>query len=483
MSLATDIIAGESQTLEFKRIPNEDRDRYLKTVVAFANGRGGRILFGVANDRTIVGISRDAIFAEMDAIVNSIADACEPRIPLEIGVESIDGKDVILLEVLAGSRCPYYIKSEGELNGVYVRVGATTRQASDDARVEMTLECRGRSFDREPCPQAKIDERRIKALCSKMYRLARENCRNEVERGQVKKVSSEQLQSWGIVSFAVGCWRGSNAYALLTGDEAFSTRVRCGVFKGDDKSVFVDRRVFEGPVDELVEKSLSYILAKINLGCDFVGARRRDTYEIPPEALRELIVNAFVHRSYFDHEAPVFVAVYDTRVEIVSPGGLPRGLAKEEALAGRSRIRNHALAAAFNYMHYVEGWGSGFKRVNEQLRAAGLAPVSLEVTNGDVTINIYRLKKEKRKTNVKVAEAINEVITEAINEAIKRLPGINKPKLVAQIGKSKATVERALAALVASGRIEHRGSNKTGGYYAVGYSRENNSDPKELSID
>ena len=96
MNLKDEIVAGESYSLEFKRVPNEEREKYLKTVVAFANGKGGRILFGVANDRTVVGIPNERIFTEMDCIVNSISDACAPKIPVDLGVENIDGKAVIL---------------------------------------------------------------------------------------------------------------------------------------------------------------------------------------------------------------------------------------------------------------------------------------------------------------------------------------------------------------------------------------------------
>lgn len=394
LTIAEEILLGETQTLEFKRIPNEDRFKYQKTAVAFANGRGGRILFGVANDRTVVGVPQETLFTEMDAIVDSIVATCEPKIPLDVCVENVDGKPIIVLNVFPGGRCPYHVTSEGEKDGVYVRVGATTRVADDATRHELALASMGRSFDKEPCANAKIDDGRIKSLCSRMYRIARSNCRNELERRTVKRVTPEQLQSWGIISQTHGKWLGSNAYALLTGDKAFPICVRCGVFKGDDKAVFVDRRQFVGSVCDLIDESLDYILAKINLGCDFIGARRRDIYELPPEALRELIVNAFVHRNYFDHNAPVFVAVYDTRVEVASPGGLPRGLSKEEAFAGRSCIRNHALAAAFNYMHYVEGWGSGFKRVNEHLAAVGVNPVTMDALNGEVRLNVHRKAKE-----------------------------------------------------------------------------------------
>ena len=101
-------------------------------------------------------------------------------------------------------------------------------------------------------------------------------------------------------------------------------------------------------------------------------------------------VVAFAHRNYFEHAAPIFVAVYDTRVEITSPGGLPRGLTVENVLSGRSKIRNHALAEAFNYMNVIEQWGSGLRRVSAELAAYGAKPLQLEDGGIDVRVNVLR---------------------------------------------------------------------------------------------
>ena len=390
MNLKDEIREGESYSLEFKLVPNENRAKYLKTVVAFANGRGGRILFGVANDGTVVGVTEERIFQQMDAITDSISNGCAPQVPMDISIEHIDGKSVIALDVFAGTRCPYYLKSEGERNGVYVRIGATTRPADDAAWHDLMMESAGRSFDREPCAKAKIDDKRIKALCSSMYRIARRNCRNETERKTVKRVTENQLESWGIISRVDGKWVGSNAYAMLTGDKAFPIRIRCGVFKGDTKAVFVDRREFTGSLCDLIERAHEYILSKINMGMKLVGAQRRDVYELPPDEMRELVVNAFAHRNYFDNEAPVFIAVYDTRVEITSPGTLPRGLTVEKALAGCSKIRNRAIAAALTYMRYVEGWGSGLLRVSASLTNDGIGPLEVVEDVVDVKVNVRR---------------------------------------------------------------------------------------------
>lgn len=477
MNLKDEILAGESHSLEFKLVPNEDRIKYLKTVVAFANGRGGRILFGVANDRTVHGISNDRVFAEMDGVVNSIIDGCSPRISVDAGIENIDGKSVIVVDVMGGSNCPYFVKSEGREDGVYVRVGATTQQSDDATRRELYYLSAGRSFDGEPCPRAKIDDRRIAALCSKMYRIARKNCDTEAERRMVKRVTPEQLEAWGVISKNKGKWIASNAYALLTGDPAFQIRLKCGLFKGDDKAVFLDRREFTGSVPELIDEGLKYILAKINMGCYFKGVYRHDRYELPPDEMRELVINAFAHRSYIDHDAPVFIAVYDARVEITSPGGLPRGQTVERAIAGFSKIRNEVLAKALNYMRIIEEWGSGLRRVNGILRDYGVEPVGFEDVGIAVRMNVLRntvTSGETAKANTVTAKlggvTVNDTVNVTVNDDRNRLlslikahPGKRAEHYAQQMGKTRRTIMRYLSQMSAT--VEFRGAPKTGGYY------------------
>ena len=102
-----------------------------------------------------------------------------------------------------------------------------------------------------------------------------------------------------------------------------------------------------------------------------VGIYRQDVYEIPPDAIRELIINALVHRSYLDH-GTIQVAVYDNRLESTSPGKLPMGQTMERMKEGYSKIRNEALAHAFAYMNLIEHWRSGIPRVIDKVKAAGL---------------------------------------------------------------------------------------------------------------
>ena len=143
------------------------------------------------------------------------------------------------------------------------------------------------------------------------------------------------------------------------------------------------------PRQELIEESYQYVLRNIHMGARFKGVYRQDVYEIPPDAVRELIVNAIVHRSYIDHSS-IQIAIYDNRLEITSPGRLPMGQTIERMKQGYSKIRNEALASAFEYMGYIEHWGSGILRVMQEVRDAGLPEPEFFGGDMDLRINIYR---------------------------------------------------------------------------------------------
>lgn len=383
------IDSGESKNIEYKVTLPDRNIKYTKTAVAFANGEGGRIVFGI-EDQTlrVVGVSDDQVFTIMDAISNAIADSCEPLIIPDISMRDIDGKTVIVAEILPGAQRPYFIKSMGREQGTFVRVAGTTRQADAATIKELLFEGSNRSFDQTICRELTATEDDIAKLCDAMTAVAKSNAKHGAE--AVKPVTVQQLRSWNVLVERDGELRPTNAYAILAGiNGLIRSVIQCGVFKGDTKAVFVDRREFEGSPWELIEQAYQYVLRNIHMGARFAGVYRQDVYEIPPDAIRELIVNAVVHRSYIDHSS-IQIAIYDNRMEITSPGRLPMGQTLERMKEGYSKIRNEALAAAFAYMGLIEHWGSGIPRIIEEVREAGLREPEFLGGDTDLRINIYR---------------------------------------------------------------------------------------------
>ena len=212
---------------------------------------------------------------------------------------------------------------------------------------------------------------------------------NEEDKKETKDLTVEQLLSWRIIREKNGKYYPNNAYAILKGDYRVPNMIQCGVFKGSTKAIFVDRREYTGSAWELVEAAYQYVLRNIRMRATFKGVHRLDVYEIPPFAIRELIVNAVVHRSYVDR-GNIQIALYDNRLEIFSPGKLPKTQTFEGMEKGRSKIRNEALAKAFFYMRLMEKWGSGIPRVVQEVCDEGLATPVFEGGEVDVLVSIYR---------------------------------------------------------------------------------------------
>ena len=156
------LFAGESKNIEYKVVVPKKSEKYMKTVVAFANGNGGKIVFGI-DDKTleIVGMDEDNIFKTMDAITNAISDSCEPRIRPDVTLQTVNDKTVIVVEILPGAMRPYYIKSEGMTEGTYMRVSGTTRPVEGYMLKELILEGQNRYFDSEPCRELQITDEDI----------------------------------------------------------------------------------------------------------------------------------------------------------------------------------------------------------------------------------------------------------------------------------------------------------------------------------
>ena len=235
-------------------------------------------------------------------------------------------------------------------------------------------------------------------------------------------------------------------------------------------------------VKESVPMAMAKNLRNIHLGATIVGIYRQDVYEIPPDAIRELIINAMVHRSYLDH-GTIQVAVYDNRLEITSPGKLPMGQTMERMKEGYSKIRNEALAHAFAYMNLIEHWGSGIPRIIDKVKAAGLRELEFIGGEVDLRINIYRDQVDTNNAMINangtkngangvkcgvddgtnIAEVpLNKEQTqiEKLLQIIEKNPSATQAYYAEKMGISKRTISRMFASLQEKGRLVQGGTKR-----------------------
>ena len=466
------MVSGESKNVEYKLTLPDKSEKYIKTIVAFANSQGGKLIIGV-DDKThqVVGVDDDNLFRLMDGIANAVSDSCVPQIIPDIEPQTIDGKTVIVVTVEVGKNRPYYLKSKGKENGTYIRVAGTSRQAYPEKIKELEMEGARISWDELTCVGYPVIEEDIDHLCGDIERF------REKTGMEAKKVKKEQLINWKILKQSEGQLLATNAYALLTSDYFPFAKTQCAVFKGTDRTVFLDKREFDGPVYEQIEKAVDFVLRNIRLGATIEGLVRKEKYELPPEAIREMIVNAHCHRNFL-YESCIQVAVYDDRLEVTSPGGLYNGLTYEELMSGHSRIRNKGIANVFSQMGLVESWGSGIRRILDAAKDYDLAEPVFQEFDNMFRVELFRsvspmyhrrnIGETSEKHRICELNDTQEKILELLSEDSK----LSAAKLSEKIGIASRNIEMNIKTLKDKGILIRHGSPKNG-YWEIVAEKEN----------
>ena len=369
---------------------------FLNTAVAFANGRGGRIIFYGEGGR---GFSTELeIIPYIDEVTRQIFESCEPRIFPRVGVELQDGRQVVVVEIFPGMEKPYFLKEAGMMDGTYVRVGGATRLAEPYQVQELLLSGTNSSAD-QLAAQTLVDEVEIEEFCRMMYSEAK---KRRTDGEDVVRLQKEELLSWKLLREEEGECRATHGWHLLAGtaDELFPEGfVQCAEYLGSTRLDFVGGEEFFGSLMEQVDGAASYVQERLASR----GVKARGLSDLPQDLVRRLIARAVCQRNY---AAPgrISLVLYEDRLEITVPGLLEEDMTIWKLKTGFAKIRNRAIAAAFCYM----GMMSGFQSILPELyRAAKQAhlPEPAVITLGDsVRINLYCRAEEDVQPEIVAAE-------------------------------------------------------------------------------
>lgn len=284
MALIDEIRKGEGKTLEFK-VKMPDNKKLVQSVIAFSNTAGGKILIGVKDETgEIIGIDDNAVFEMQDQIASIVYDNCNPYISPEIYSVNIEGKTILVVEVVRGNQKPYYHKAKGKEKGTYFRLGATNRIATLEQIQELERQRRNISYDEEICYDFEFSNVDILPLVKKFESIG-------------KPIDEDKLRNLKLIKKEGDKVYPTNGLMILLGLFPHCA-VKCARFKGNTMAVFTDKKEYEGDIFSILENTQSFILNHINLKGEILGLHRTDTYEIPVPAIREGLINALIHRDY-----------------------------------------------------------------------------------------------------------------------------------------------------------------------------------------
>lgn len=344
----------ETRILEFKETIT---NTFLKTVSAFSNYDGGEILFGVDDDGNIKGLS-DVKQACLD-IENKINDSISPQPNYTLEIQN--NEQTIKLSVKSGLQKPYLYKSKA-----YKRNDTATIEVDTLEFSRLVLEGKNIRFEELPCKDQELS-----------FEILQSNLKEKIQIETFNKDTLKTLNLYDDVN-------GFNNAAGLLADKNHFPGIDIVKF-GENISIIQKRITFENTsVLGIYEKALSVFRDYYQYEV-IQGADRKMVEKIPEAAFREAIANALIHRVW-DVDLQIRVSMFDDRIEVVSPGGLPSGITKDEYLSGKlSVLRNRNLANVFYRLGFVEIFGTGITRI-KQIYSKALTKPGFEVSENAIKI-------------------------------------------------------------------------------------------------
>lgn len=373
----------EGKVLEFKESAQSLPD-IIKTVIAFANTASGLIVIGV-QDRTkkIVGVLNT--LDEEERLINAISDSIAPILVPNVEIQTYRKKELILIHVphVAG---PYYLKSAGPERGVFVRIGSTSRVADTEMLETLRLFAKRVSFDEIPYGQAKANTLDWDVIKNLFHEVGKNFTMRKAEALELLVTHAEQSSPsfGGIILF------GLNRLKIFP-----DAIIRCTRFIGINKAKVLDHLdITSYPVLALNE-AINFIERNTSKSAKIGRTKRVDIPEYPTIAIREAIINAVIHADYAIKGTSIMIAIFDDRIEITNPGGIPLGMTLERALAGSSRVRNRVIARVFRELNLIEQWGSGLQRIIDTCTEQGLEKPLFQDFNTEFKVTLYATKSRE----------------------------------------------------------------------------------------
>lgn len=420
----------ETESVEFKRELNES---IKKELIAFANTYGGEIYIGIDDDGKIIGL--DNAKQDLEAVSNIIRDSVKPDLALltSVKIVKIEGKEVIKIEVLKGTKRPYHLIAKGlKPSGVYVRHGITSAPATEDSIRQMIIESDGVIFEKTRC----INQELTFDYAKKVF--------NEKQIGFEKS----NQRTLGIIN--------EDGYYTNLGllfSEQCQHSIKCALYDGNTKLEFRDRKEFLGSILNQLDEAYEYISLQNKVESDFKGLNRVDREDYPYYAIREALVNAVVHRDY-SFSGSTLIHIFEDRIEFVSVGGLVAGLTLDDIMLGISESRNKNLAACFYRLKLIESYGTGIQRIYESYSKYNVEPEFKISENAFVVV--------LPNVNYKIDLEDND---EKVLKIIRNRGNVSRKNIEMELKLSKSAVTLILNRLIKEGKIQQEGKARNTKYH------------------
>ncbi|MDP2889403.1 MAG: putative DNA binding domain-containing protein, partial [Bacteroidota bacterium] len=381
-----------NEQLEFREVVN--KDAIGKTICAFLNNNGGQLLIGVSADKKVLGVEMaNKIQSELENYLNK---EILPETPIMVSVEKYEDKQVVLVKVWAGSRQPYIFDGS-----IYFRRAASTVKANSNEISELIHKRQQTEihWERQSAMGVELEDLDSDEIQQTIKEAINTNRVNELKSNPLDFLTHFGLFQNGQFTNAAIVLFAKNPARYIP-----QARVRIAFLeKGKTADEFVDDQLLEGNLFKNIVSIQNFLERHLNTSRKFDDKnwKRTDDYVVPMSALREGVLNALVHRSYFQSFDSVSIIIYSDRIEIANSGKSPL-MAAELRKNHLSMPVNPDIAHMVFLRGYIEKIGRGTLKIIEACKEAGLKAPVWNTTENSVKLTFY--------TRIKVGAASDGAI-------------------------------------------------------------------------
>ena len=439
------IAKGETQTLELKKTTGELKDA-MHTACAFLNSDGGWLLFGITPDsQRIVGQQvTDNTRREIAQALASLEPAVDVSAEYIAVPDSQAGNYVIAIyfDGKKSDHVPYTCNGRP-----YYKVESTTRQMPREMYEERLRNSNPSKFawdaqEAEGVTISDLSEERIRNAVRAGVKSGRINASAEDDELEVLLDKFKLLRNGKL----------TNAAVVLFGKQLFDypqMMIRMAYFRGKEKMVFIDNKQEEGNFFDLLDAGMAFCFRHLSLSGEVKGLQREEHLEIPVEALREALTNALCHRCYEDPRTTVTLAIFDDRLEITNPGHFPNPLTPENIKEPHgSYPYNLRIAQVLYLSKYLEGWGTGIRRMMDICREEGVPEPEFKSDGYTVTVTFWKAsQKASRKDDLASQNASqkSDIASQKDSDTIQKTIQKGKDTIQKTIQKDRTTIQKELS--------------------------------------
>lgn len=439
-------LGQETEQIEFKESTSRLKESLIDVAAILNKHSGGLLYFGVRNDGEVCGQPIGP--STLRDIARKIYENIKPQIYPTITIES-DGDCRYIKVEFKGNDKPYACDGR-----YYLRVHDESQEMSPFELAHFILNGNYVKWEKLSTSEtiADVDEKKLKWFLQRAIecgRMPQMDYDRDVLMGKLHLLSQDGM------------------HLNHAGELLFSAnkpiKLKMAVFLGNDKTTFIDMNPVSGNIFELLIEAENYFKSHLNWSARFEGFQRINVPEIPMDALREAVANAFAHASYLgngQHE----IDIHPNRVAIFSPGSFASDLSPEDFVAGNmtSSIRNEIICDVLFKCNVIESWASGLKKIDRLCRGTGIKTDYLKEPDGFWFI-FFRNRPDLP------LDSHTEGLSETDQQVLALIKNNQKTTisdLAYILGKGTRTIQRSIERLKNKKLIVRVGSNK-GGYWTV----------------